>query len=86
MSLREGHELVTTGPYRFVRHPIYSGVLLALLGSGLAAGSLWFLILALTFPFYIYSAWEEERVMMRQFPDAYPEYKRRTSALIPFVW
>ncbi len=86
MSLREGHELVTIGPYRFVRHPIYTGILSALLGSGLAAGPMWFLIFVLVCPFLIYSAWTEERMMAQQFPEAYPEYKKTTGALIPHVW
>jgi protein-S-isoprenylcysteine O-methyltransferase Ste14 len=86
MSLREGHELVTSGPYRYVRHPIYSGILLGLLGSGLAAGWPWFLPLITVFPFFIYSARVEERLMMRQFPEAYPEYRKRTRTLIPFVY
>ncbi len=86
MSLREGHELVMTGPYRFVRHPIYTGILSALLGSGLAAGPMWFLIFVLACPFLVFSAWTEERMMAQQFPDAYPDYKKRTGALIPRGW
>ncbi len=86
MSLREGHELVTTGPYRFVRHPIYTGILLALLGSGLAAGVVWFMFFVVGCPFFVFSAWQEERLMVQQFPGAYPEYRKRTSALIPHVW
>ncbi len=85
MSLREGHELVTTGPYRFVRHPIYTGILAALLGSGLAAGPVWFVFFVVVCPFFVFSAWTEERIMAQQFPDAYSEYKKRTGALIPHV-
>src|SRR5690348_5873976 len=43
MSLRQGHELVTSGPYAYVRHPIYTGVMLAMIGSALAVGMLWLL-------------------------------------------
>jgi protein-S-isoprenylcysteine O-methyltransferase Ste14 len=86
MSLREGHEIITTGPYRYVRHPIYSGILLALLGSGLSAGRRWFVAFIVVSAFFIFSARTEERLMLQQFPNEYPEYKKRTKALIPFVW
>jgi protein-S-isoprenylcysteine O-methyltransferase Ste14 len=86
MSLKEGHELITSGPYRFVRHPIYTGILLALLGSGLADGKMWLLGFFVSCPFFVFSARTEERLMTQRFPDQYPEYKNGTSALIPFVW
>ncbi len=86
MSLKEGHELVTTGPYRFVRHPIYTGILLAILGSSLVAGTVWLLFFVIICAFFVYSARTEEKLMMEQFPDMYPAYRKRTSALIPFVW
>ena len=86
MSLREGHELVTTGPYRLVRHPIYFGILLACLGSGLAADNWWWFIAFLFFlAYFTYSVRIEEKAMMRQFPDQYPEYKRKTrGSILPF--
>ena len=85
MSLREGHELVTTGPYRLVRHPIYAGILLACLGSGLAADNRWFFGFLLFFAYFSYSARVEEAAMMRQFSDQYPEYRRKTrGSILPF--
>jgi protein-S-isoprenylcysteine O-methyltransferase Ste14 len=85
MSLREGHELVTTGPYRIVRHPIYTGILLACLGSGLAAGIRWFIAFLFFFAYFAYSARVEEAAMMREFPDQYPAYKRNTrGSILPF--
>ena len=85
MSLREGHELVTTGPYRLVRHPIYAGILLACLGSGLAADNWWFIAFLLFLAYFTYSVRIEEEAMMRQFPDQYPEYKRKTrGSILPF--
>ena len=86
MSLKEGHELVMTGPYRYVRHPIYTGILAALLGSALVAGPLWFIVFLIFCPYFIFSATVEEKLMMRQFPNEYPEYRKRTNRLIPFVW
>jgi protein-S-isoprenylcysteine O-methyltransferase Ste14 len=85
MSLRQGHELVTTGPYRYVRHPIYTGILLAMLGSALAAGGLWLVIFIYIGIYSVYSARTEEQLMMREFPEQYAQYKRRTKALVPFV-
>jgi protein-S-isoprenylcysteine O-methyltransferase Ste14 len=86
MSLKQGHELVTTGPYCFVRHPIYTGILVAVVGTAFVAGMFWLLIFLIICPFFVYSARTEERFMMQTFPDAYPEYKKRTSALVPFLW
>ena len=86
MSLKENPELVTTGPYRFVRHPIYSGILLAMLGSALASGLLWLLVFILFGSYFVYAAHTEEQIMQRQFPGQYPAYQKRTNALIPFIW
>lgn len=86
MSLRQGHELVTSGPYTYVRHPIYTGLMLAALGSVLAVGLVWLAVLALSFAYFLVSARTEERMMLAQFPEAYPAYRRRTKMLIPFVF
>lgn len=86
MSLREGHELVAGGPYGYVRHPIYSGILFAVLGTVLAEGPPWLVLLVVYFAFFLYSARTEEQLMLRQFPDQYPAYRRRTKMLIPFLW
>lgn len=85
MSLREGHELVTTGPYRWVRHPIYSGFLLVMLGSAFTDGAFWLVILIISAGYFIYSAKAEEKTMMEQFPDQYPAYMKRTKMLVPWV-
>jgi len=85
MSLRQGHELVTSGPYRFVRHPIYSGILLAVVGSILVGEFWWLAVLPVVIVYFVYSALTEERMMGEQFPGAYPEYMKRTKMLIPFA-
>lgn len=85
MSLRQGHELVTSGPYAHVRHPIYSGIMLATIGSVLAGGLVWLLPVVVCFVYFLISARTEEAMMLEQFPDAYPAYRRRTKMLIPFV-
>ena len=86
MSLRQGHELVTSGPYAYVRHPIYTGLMLAMIGSALVVSLLWMLLFPLYFAYFIFSARTEEKMMLAHFPDAYPAYRRRTKMLIPFVF
>lgn len=86
MSLRQDHELVTSGPYAYVRHPIYTGILLAMFGSILAVDLLWLVLFAMAFVYFLVSARTEEKMMFAQFPDAYPAYRRRTKMLIPFVF
>lgn len=85
-ALKEDPELVTSGPYRWVRHPIYTGLLFAIFGSALAAGPLWFLYFLLAAAIFVRRVFVEEAMMERQFPGQYKEYKNRTKALIPFVW
>ncbi len=85
MSQKADPELVTTGPYRSVRHPIYSGIILATIGTTIAVSLYWLVAVALIGPYFIYSAVVEERNMARVFPDSYPAYKRSTKMLIPFI-
>src|SRR5438105_10885985 len=61
MTQKEEPELVTSGPYRFVRHPIYSGLLLAILGTALATNFYWLIALAVTGAYFTYSATTAER-------------------------
>ena len=83
MSTKENPELVTTGPYAFVRHPIYTGILLAMLGTAIGENVSWLLPLLLFGGYFIYSARREEELMLRQFPEQYPAYMRRTNMLVP---
>lgn len=83
MSEKVDAELITTGPYRFIRHPIYSGLILAVSGTALTF-NYYVLIAAVAMAgYFIYSATVEERTMLRLFPDTYPAYKRSTKMLIP---
>ncbi|MGA2051724.1 MAG: isoprenylcysteine carboxylmethyltransferase family protein [Opitutales bacterium] len=85
-TLKENHELITTGPYRYVRHPIYTGLLLAILGTVIASGRTFdFIILAYLLIDTHFKAKTEESLMLRQFPDAYPAYRNQTKAIIPYV-
>src|SRR5947209_969842 len=85
MTEKDEPELVTSGPYRFVRHPIYAGILLALLGSALATTIAWLVALAVVGAYFLYSARVEEQLMSASFPTVYPAYRARTKMLIPFV-
>jgi len=85
MSRTQDPELVTGGPYALVRHPIYTGVLVALLGSVIGYGLVWLPALLLSALYFIYSARREEALMCEQFPEQYPAYMRRTKMLLPFV-
>ncbi len=85
MSLREGHELVTSGPYASIRHPIYSGILLTMIGSALAVGPQWLLPFVVSLVYFVYAARREEQDMTQQFPDVYPAYQQRTKMLIPYL-
>ena len=86
-TVKAGHELVVTGPYALARHPIYTGLLVAAVGTGLASGKIRSLVgfvlivLALTIKMS-----QEERLMVQTFPEAYADYRRRVKALIPGVF
>jgi protein-S-isoprenylcysteine O-methyltransferase Ste14 len=85
MSEKADPELVTSGPYRRVRHPIYSGLILAMVGTAIAVSWYWLIAGGLTGAYFIFSATREERYMSGVFPDAYPAYKDTSKMLIPFV-
>jgi protein-S-isoprenylcysteine O-methyltransferase Ste14 len=85
MTVKQDPELVTTGPYARVRNPIYSGLLLALIGTALAI-NLTVLIAVVAFgAYFVVSARVEDRNLARLFPDTYPAYRDRTKMLIPYV-
>jgi len=85
MSQKNEPELVTSGPYRLVRHPIYSGILVAGVGTAVALGWLWLTAVVIAGSYFIYSATVEERYLTAQFPDDYPVYTRSTKMLLPFI-
>ena len=85
-SLKEDHELIVRGPYRFARHPMYTGLLSMLLGAviwyGTATGFVCFIACFL-------GTWlklrEEERLLTVHFGESYRTYKTRVKAIIPFL-
>ncbi|WP_329741776.1 isoprenylcysteine carboxylmethyltransferase family protein [Dyella sp. A6] len=86
VQVKQDHELVQQGPYRWVRHPIYTGMLLGLAGTALALGQ-WrdLLALALVAGSFWYKLRHEERWMREVFGAVYEDYMRRTKALIPWL-
>jgi protein-S-isoprenylcysteine O-methyltransferase Ste14 len=83
-----GTQLVTDGPYRWVRHPAYLGMIVTTLGMTLALRSLWgcVAVLVLFVPASMYRAWCEEKALAATFGAAWQDYTRRSAFLIPFVW
>ena len=86
-TVKASHELVVNGPYAFARHPIYTGLLLAVAGTALVVGE-WrsivgtvVILLAL-----VVKMSQEERLMLQAFPEAYPHYRQKVRALIPGVF
>lgn len=86
MTQKQNPELVTDGPYRRIRHPIYTGILLAMIGAAIACSIFWLTIFAVAAIYFVYSAVMEERIMIKQFPKDYPAYKSKTKMLIPYVY
>jgi protein-S-isoprenylcysteine O-methyltransferase Ste14 len=86
VTVKQDHELVRSGPYALVRHPIYTGVILALIGTTLAIGK-WRALpgMALIAAALLYKLKIEERFMSEQFGEAYARYRAEVPALIPFL-
>ncbi|HLW78630.1 MAG TPA: methyltransferase [Terriglobia bacterium] len=86
VTVKQDHRLIRQGPYAVVRHPIYSGLLLATLGTALVVGQVRALAgLAITFVLWLMKSRLEERFMLEEFGGEYEEYRRHSWALVPFV-
>ena len=85
MTQKDDPELVTSGPYHLVRHPIYSGILVGGIGTAVALSWLWLTAVGLAGVYFLYAATVEERYLAERFPDTYPVYRRSTKMLVPFV-
>jgi protein-S-isoprenylcysteine O-methyltransferase Ste14 len=86
VTFKQDHELIRTGPYRIVRHPIYTGLLSMFLGTGIYIGQVrcGLSLLMVAIGFWI-KLNQEERLLLRHFPDAYPAYQHEVKALVPFI-
>jgi protein-S-isoprenylcysteine O-methyltransferase Ste14 len=84
VTLKEGHELIRTGPYRAIRHPIYTGILLALLGSAVAIGEVRGLIaVAIAWLSFYLKARREESFLAQEFGPRFTEHLQRTGMFLP---
>jgi protein-S-isoprenylcysteine O-methyltransferase Ste14 len=86
MSVHESPELIMTGPYARVRHPIYTGVIIALIGNALALSLWWLVAVVAALAYFGYAARREERTMLATFPGQYAEYQRRTKMIVPGIF
>jgi protein-S-isoprenylcysteine O-methyltransferase Ste14 len=87
VELKVGHELVERGPYRFMRHPIYTGLLVMFLGTALVRGTAQALgACTLFLAVHLWKLRAEEALLAQRFPGAFAAYKARTKALVPFVF
>jgi protein-S-isoprenylcysteine O-methyltransferase Ste14 len=87
VTVKENHTLVRRGPYRIVRHPIYSGILLGMLGSAFQRGAIRCFagVLICGFSFWLKTR-AEERFMVQSFGEQYLQYRHKVKALAPFLF
>lgn len=84
VTLKEGHELIRSGPYRAIRHPIYTGILMALFGSSVTLGEVRGLIAIVVGLFFFYvKARREESFLAEEFGPAFTEHQRKTGMFLP---
>ncbi len=87
LVIREDHQLITHGIYRFTRHPVYLGVIIVIIGVPVYASSLYGLLtMSALIPIFLNRVRMEERLLSEEFGDAYRRYKVATSKLIPFIY
>ena len=86
VTIKQGHELIRSGPYAWVRHPIYTGLITALLGTSIASGTVHAAVgLAIIVESLLRKSRTEEEFMRATFPDEYQRYSAQVPALVPFV-
>jgi protein-S-isoprenylcysteine O-methyltransferase Ste14 len=85
-AIRVDHQLIRTGPYRYVRNPIYTGILVGVIGTAVVAG-IWIAIIAAVIMLagFLLKIHAEEKILMEQFGDEYVRYKQEVKSLIPWV-
>jgi protein-S-isoprenylcysteine O-methyltransferase Ste14 len=87
VSINQDHELITTGPYAVVRHPIYTGILAGFLGLAIAVSEVrGFVVFVLIFLGFWAKLRMEEQWMRSQFGETYAQYVRRSAALVPYLF
>ncbi len=86
VTLKEGHELIRTGPYRTIRHPIYTGILLALLGTAVARGEMrGLLAVAIAWLSFYWKARREESFLTQEFGEKFEAHAKQTGMFLPKI-
>ena len=86
VTIKQGHEMITTGPYAVLRHPIYTGILAGFLGMAIAISQVrGFIVFVLIFLVFWPKLRMEEKWMRSQFGETYATYARQTAALVPYL-
>ena len=87
VTLKQDHALIRSGPYSLVRHPIYTGIAFAVVGTAIFYGEIsGFIVIVAMLSVLLHKMRVEEQFMTEQFGAAYQEYGKKTKALVPFVW
>jgi len=86
MSTKDDPELVRSGPYRLIRHPIYTGIVAAGAGTAIALNWHWLILVGLVAGYFVHAARVEERYLQHEFPETYPAYQHSTKMLLPFIF
>ena len=87
VTIKEGHELITSGPYAVVRHPIYTGILVGFVGTAIALSQVRGLVVLVLISLVFWIKLRmEERWMRAQFGGSYAAYANRTAALVPYIF
>ncbi len=87
LVIRENHELRTHGIYRFIRHPVYFGFIVVVIGISMAASSLYgFLVMLLEIPICLSRIRIEQKMLVEEFGDEYRNYMKTTKKLFPFIY
>ena len=84
--IKVGHQLIRSGPYQYVRNPIYTGILVGLIGTAMVIGY-WIVVFAVGVGFvaFLGKIREEEKLLLETFGEEYVRYRREVKALIPFI-
>jgi len=87
VTLKKGHQIIKTGPYQWVRHPIYTGIIMNILGSAIVSEEIRGLIaIVLVVVAYLVKIPKEEKLLSKHFPKDYPKYRAKTWKLVPFIF
>jgi len=86
-QIKEKHQLITHGIYKYIRHPIYSGMFLSFIGSELIVGSYLVIATIIVLPIVAYlQGKKEEKILIKEFGSEYKTYMKHSKMLLPYIW